>query len=179
MTLANIVNYTLSTLTVLGQISVLVVAVMIILKKYDNVVMNFLAKNGMKISFAVALLAMLGSLTYSDILHYEPCKLCWFQRIFMYPEVVLLGLGLLRKDNAISFYALILSVIGAPIAFYHYLVQLGLVKAGCSTVGYSVSCAKYFTMNFGYITIPMMAFTAFLMIAFALVSFRKNNLNNS
>ena len=192
MTLATIVNYTFAVLVVLGQLLVLKIIFWVLLQKkltgkkigsFDigesiGKILGFFSKHGMFLAFIVALVAMLGSLTYSDILLYEPCKLCWFQRICMYPLVVLLGLGLIRKDSDVSFYALILAILGAPIAFYHYLVQLGLVKAGCSTVGYSVSCAKYFTMSFGYITIPMMALTAFAMIIAFLALYRKG-LNDS
>lgn len=187
MTLATIVNYTLAILTVLGQLLILKLVFWSAFKgkisglkigqfaigDYTEKMLAFFSKNGMFFAFIVALIAMFGSLTYSDILMYEPCKLCWFQRILMYPIVVLLGLGLLRKDSAIAFYGLILAILGAPIAVYHYLVQLGLIKAGCSTVGYSVSCAKYFTMSFGYITIPMMALTAFGLIIVFLSLYRK------
>ncbi len=192
MTLATIVNYTFAILTVVGQLLVLKLVFWSIFKDkiigknigpfaigdYTENMLAFFTKHGMFFAFIIALVAMLGSLTYSDILMYEPCKLCWFQRICMYPLVVLLGLGLVRKDSDISFYALVLAILGAPIAFYHYLVQLGLIKAGCSTVGYSVSCAKYFTMSFGYITIPMMALTAFAMIIAFLALYRKG-LNDS
>jgi disulfide bond formation protein DsbB len=83
----------------------------------------------------------------------------------MYPQLIILGLGYFMKDSKASFYALILAILGTPIALFHYMLQRGVVDFGCSVVGnYSVSCAKYFSMTYGYITIPMMAFTAFLMI---------------
>lgn len=130
-------------------------------------------KHGILFGFIVALIAMLGSLTYSDVLGYEPCKLCWYQRIFMYPQVFLLGLALFRKERFIIPYALFLAVIGEIIALYHYTVQLGLFPAPCSVSGYSVSCAKVFTLQFGYITIPLMAFTAFVLIVFCMLFSKK------
>ena len=121
---------------------------------------------------------MTGSLIYSDVIGYEPCKLCWFQRIFMYPQVFLLALALWKKDKNIIDYTALLSIFGAIIAGYHYLLQLGIAPdLSCGAVGYSVSCAQRFVMNFGYITLPLMAFTAFLMILtffFIEKKYRKN-----
>lgn len=166
MPLAQIVNYTLSTLTVAGQIIALILALLILFSKKNNQIkiLDWVGTNAMLLSFCVALIAMLGSLTYSDILGYEPCKLCWYQRIFMYPEVFLLGLALFKKDKNILPYALMMAFFGELIALYHYVIQLGLLPAPCSISGYSVSCAKKFVLQFGYITIPLMAFTAFVLI---------------
>jgi disulfide bond formation protein DsbB len=166
------VNYFLSSLTVLAQVISLVLIITILFSKKENKVIQMVRKYGMKVAFIVVLTAMLGSLTYSDILNYEPCKLCWLQRILMYPQVLLLGIALWTKDSAAKLYALVLSLIGIPLAFYHYLVQLGVVAAPCSTGGYTVSCAQYFSMNFGYITIPMMAMSAFLLVALIMLILR-------
>lgn len=161
---------TLSWLTLAGQILSIVVAAAIVFRQTDTKLMRIIRKHGLAFAFTVSSVSVLGSLSYSDILGYEPCKLCWFQRIFMYPQVIILGMALYTKDRSASLYGIVLSMIGLPIAWLHYLVQLGYLKSGCSTVGYSVSCAKVFTMNLGYITIPLMAFTAFLMnILFLLV----------
>lgn len=176
MNFATFLSGTLSWLTLGGQIICAVMILSLIFSKniWTTSIINFIKKHGEVFAFIVTLFAVLGSLSYSDILGYEPCKLCWYQRIMMYPQLIILGVSLYTKDRGASFYALVLSLIGMPIALIHYLVQIGLLKAGCSTVGYSVSCAKVFTMNLGYITIPMMAFTAFLMNALFLSIYRKN-----
>lgn len=123
-------------------------------------------KFAVKIILLIALTATLGSLFYSDIAGYTPCKLCWYQRILMYPQVLLVGIALFLKDKKVVFYTLGLSLVGAVIAAYHYAIQLGLSPlTPCSSVGYSVSCAEKFVMQFGYITIPMMSFSAFVLIA--------------
>src|SRR3989338_2054283 len=123
------------------------------------------------------LLATLGSLTYSEVLGYAPCKLCWIQRIFMYPQVLILGLALFGKhkgSRALVDTSLVLSAIGAVVALYHYLMQLGIIPEGsCAAIGYSVSCAERFVLQFGYITIPLMAFSAYLLVTFALLLKRK------
>lgn len=177
ITFADFLTYSLATLTVAGQLIVLVLIVLVILKKRESKFVQFFTRNGIVFSLVVVALSIAGSLSYSDILMHEPCKLCWYQRIFMYPQFVILALGLaikdIAKDSKAAFYALILAILGAPVAFFHYLLQRGVVDAGCSVVGnYSVSCASYFKMSFGYITIPMMAFTAFLMIITFLVLYR-------
>ena len=147
-----------------AQILVLVILAAAFLRKEK--VLRFFGDNAVLFALIVALIATSGSLFYSEIAGYEPCKLCWFQRIFMYPQVLLLGLALWKKEGKqIAPYSVLLSSIGALIAGYHYLLQLDLVPSlPCSAVGYSVSCSQRFVMQFGYITIPLMAFTAFLLI---------------
>jgi disulfide bond formation protein DsbB len=118
----------------------------------------------------VALTSLFGSLYYSEIVGYEPCKLCWLQRIFIYPQVLILIIALYLKDNKAVHYILWMSLFALGIASYHYLGQLGFTSLECGLVGYSVSCAERFVMNFGYITIPMMALTAMVMnIVFSIV----------
>lgn len=165
MTLTNFVNEFLGILTILAQAAAIFLAISLITCKKSRL-FDFLTDKAFMISFIVSLVAMLGSLTYSDIIGYDPCKFCWFQRILMYPQVILLGMAMIRKDMKIAVYSMTLSIIGAVIAFYHYLLQIGVAPAiPCSAVGYSSACAQRFVMQYGYITIPMMAFSAFLLIA--------------
>lgn len=83
----------------------------------------------------------------------------------MYPLVLLLLLVAVKKDKKIADYVMGLSLIGAVIAGYHYLMQVGVVKGGsCAAVGYSVACAQRFVLRFSYVSIPMMALSAFLLI---------------
>lgn len=74
-------------------------------------------------SWSVSFIATLGSLYLSEIMKYEPCTLCWYQRILMYPLVLLLGTAIIRKDYRIGIYSLTLAIIGACIAAYHYSLQ--------------------------------------------------------
>lgn len=163
MELISAVNQILSTLTVVGQIISVVIILSFVAKR--GRIIGFFAKHALVFSFVVALLAVLGSLFYSEIAGYEPCKLCWFQRIFMYPQAVMLGLAFYRREKSILNYNIALSFFGAAAAAYHYLLQVGAVRSlSCGVVGYSVSCVERFVTQFGYITIPMMSFTAFLLI---------------
>ncbi len=165
--LTPLVNQILSILTVIGQI--IIISTIIFFGFFSKKLMNnpssdYVAKHSVLFAFIVALIATSGSLFYSEIAGFDPCKLCWFQRIFMYPQVILLGLALKRRDTSVVYNSLALSIIGAIIAGYHFLLQIGIVPAtSCSAVGYS-GCSQVFVMNFGYITIPMMSFTAFLLI---------------
>lgn len=171
-----IANYILSSLTVIGQVGIIVLLGALLLKKTRHPIIQFFSSRAPHFSFIVALVAMLGSLFYSEIAGFEPCKLCWYQRILMYPEAILFGLALWKKETRIGEYLVWLSGLGALIAGYHYLLQRGIAPAlPCSAVGYSVSCSKLFVMNFGYITIPLMAFTAFALITLLYFVQKKNN----
>lgn len=176
MPLAQVVNYTLSSLTVLAEIMSLVLLLTLFFTKGNNAIIRFFKKHGMAIAVVVTTVAMGGSLTYSDVLGYQPCLLCWYQRILMYPLVLILAVGYFKKDafKTSTLYALIMSLIGIPLTFYHYLVQLGLVAAPCTTGGFTVSCAKYFSMTYGYVTIPIMALSAFLLVALIMLVLRSD-----
>lgn len=126
---------------------------------------QFIGKNSILFAFIVALGSMLGSLFFSEIAHYTPCEFCWYQRIFMYSQVFIFGLALIRRDRWIRAYGFLLSGIGAFIALNHVILQhVGWSPIPCAAVGQSVSCSKVFVVEFGYITIPLMALTGFVYI---------------
>ena len=135
-----------------------------------NKIVLWVGERGLLLSFIVAAVATLGSLFYSEIAGYEPCKLCWYQRILMYPLVLVLGIAWQRKDKNVIPYVLALSGIGAVIALFHYYLQLVPTTplVPCSTVGIAISCTTREFTHFGYVTIPMMSLTAFLLIIGAL-----------
>jgi disulfide bond formation protein DsbB len=122
-------------------------------------------RRGYLISFFVALTATLGSLLYSEIAGYDPCKLCWFQRVLMYPQVIILSMAWWLDDNSAWLYSLVLSSLGFIVAMYHYGLQLWPSQVvNCSVVGQATSCSGTYLMQFGYITIPLMAATAFILV---------------
>lgn len=110
-------------------------------------------------------MAVGGSLYFSEVLGYIPCNLCWYQRIFMYPQAFLLGLASYRNDKRVIPYLLPLSVIGGCISLYHYAEQKvpGLAKILPCTSG--VPCNKDYIDWLGFITIPFLALIAFVLIA--------------
>jgi len=139
--------------------------------KQINKVVQFFSDNALVFSFFVALFAMSGSLFFSEIAHFVPCKLCWYQRICMYPQVLLLGIANLKNDWGIKRYVLPLSIVGAVIAAYHYLLQMSPIPLPCSDE--IVSCAAKQVGYFGYITIPLMSFTAFALIILFMSQIKK------
>ena len=142
------------------------------LEKYWIKLNNFLGGYWKQLSFGLVLTATSGSLYMSQILEYTPCHLCWFQRIFMYPLVLLTGVALLFEKEDVHEYVLPMVMIGGSISIYHYSVQvLSKVSSGCSTL--AVSCSDKFTYYFGYMTIPMFALTAFAAIGILLWKFRE------
>ncbi|MFD1177000.1 disulfide oxidoreductase [Paenibacillus puldeungensis] len=135
----------------------------------------FFKNYGIYLAWLVSLVATAGSLYLSEVLHYEPCKLCWFQRIFMYPQVILLGIAAYRNDRNIITYAIPLSAIGGSISLYHYAEQKipGLSQLLPCKIG--VPCGvDYLGQGWlGFITIPFMALVAFILIILCLLAARR------
>ncbi len=162
-------------LVIIAQLLIVVYAIGFVVRKVNpnSSFVKALSQNGFMLAFIASLISTLGSLYYSEIRGFEPCKFCWFQRIFMYPQVLLLGLGLYRKDYFIKIYGLILSGVGAIIALNHVILQhTGTSILPCSAIGQSVSCSKVFVIHLGYITIPAMALTAFVLMFMALLMWK-------
>ena len=136
-------------------------------KRLPHQVLGHIQTWALPSAFVVSLLAVLGPLFYSNIIGFEPCLLCWWQRIFMFPHVVILGVGLIRRDRMAAWHTLALSIIGGLISLYHYLLQFGHtggLEAECSIVGQSTTCSDFWVNEFGYITIPLMALTSFVLV---------------
>jgi disulfide bond formation protein DsbB len=162
-------NYLLALGTVIGQIALIAgLAVYVFLPKQRGQLLAFIQQYGIAIAFVIALASTLLSLFYSDVMGYEPCTLCWWQRIFIYPQIVLLGLALWKREKLIVDYALVLLGIGLLISLYQVYLQVGGAPVGACGVG-SVSCTKLYVMEFGYVTIPMMALTGYLLMIGSLI----------
>lgn len=111
-----------------------------------------------------ALIATLGSLYFSEFVGYIPCDLCWTQRIFMYPLVIIYGTAIIKKDINIALPGLILSGIGMLIAIYHYGIQkLPALNDAGGFCG-DVPCNLQYINYFGFITIPFLSAVAFIVI---------------
>lgn len=126
------------------------------------------------ISWVIALVAMLGSLYFSEIRQFAPCTMCWYQRICMYPLVLILGIGSFQNDYNVKKIALLLSIIGLLISTWHYLEQKvpGFAEIKPCTQG--VPCSSEYINVFGFITIPFLAGTAFLLISLSLIFTKKD-----
>lgn len=124
---------------------------------------------GLYLAWLVAILATSGSLYFSEVRAFVPCSLCWYQRIFMYPLVFILGIASFRQDKKIIPYVLPLSIFGGLIAFWHVLEENipGLSIPMCNV---GVPCTIKYVNHLGFITIPVMSLTAFTLITVVLFS---------
>ncbi|TCP19983.1 disulfide bond formation protein DsbB [Scopulibacillus darangshiensis] len=124
--------------------------------------MNDSLNKSLYFAWVTAIVATLGSLYFSEIAGFEPCKLCWIQRIFMYPLVLILGIACFRNDRVIAIYVLPLTIIGGCVSILHYSEQkLGLFEGTCTT---GVPCSGEYINWLGFITIPLLALVAFVLI---------------
>jgi disulfide bond formation protein DsbB len=128
----------------------------------ENRLVQFLQLYGAYLALVPALTAMLGSLYYSEIAGFFPCTLCWYQRILMYPLSLIILVGIIKQDEYLPSYVLPLSITGIFVSTYHYLLEQGIVPEGNVCAG--VSCAIKYVEYLGFITIPFMALTAFILI---------------
>lgn len=117
---------------------------------------------------AVAVVATLGSLYYSEIADFPPCRLCWYQRIGMYPLAVVLPIAAWRRDRQVRWYALPLAVVGGAVSIYHLAIERfpSLEPGACEITN---PCSIIWVERFGYLTIPAMALSGFALIAVLLV----------
>jgi len=118
-----------------------------------------------------ALMAILGSLYFSEILKIPPCDLCWYQRIVMYPLALIIPVGIMLKDKKLPFYVLPLSLTGVLIAFYQNLLQLKIIPQSISPCKLGVSCAQIDFQIASFITIPFLSLLAFAFISLCMVFF--------
>ncbi|MFV2000600.1 MAG: disulfide oxidoreductase [Acidimicrobiia bacterium] len=144
-------------------------------RREDKSPFGFISGATMWLAGGVALAATLGSLYLSEIVHLIPCKYCWFQRIAMYPIALILLIAAARKDARARLYAGTLAVIGAVIATWHRLIQAypSLDSGACDASG--PPCSAPYIKEFGFVTIPYMALSAFLLILVLLWADRINS----
>lgn len=128
--------------------------------------------------FFLSLVSTLGSLFFSEVMKLPPCVLCWYQRIEMYPLLVLSAVGILRKDKNFVYYALPLSIAGLITSAYHNLLYYHIIPESVAPCTAGVSCTTKFFEWFGFITIPFMSFVAFALLTFFMIIYVKGNLTN-
>ncbi|HEX6222321.1 MAG TPA: disulfide oxidoreductase [Acidimicrobiia bacterium] len=124
-----------------------------------------LGNKALWLAWVVALVATVGSLVYSEVIHFEPCRLCWFQRIAMYPMAIILLVGAIRREFQVKYYALPLALIGLGISIYHYVLQTFPALEGGGGCDPSNPCSAKYVDIFGFISIPFMAGAGFIVIA--------------
>ena len=165
-------NFVLALGTILLQLKAVLLAVTIVrvwVTKRTNTISALASRFAMVSTFIAALVASALTLVYSDVFGFLPCGLCWFERIALYPQVIISGIALYMRDWVFApMYLLGLSLIGALIALYHHYLQMGGSElVACPAT--AISCAQRILFEFNYITYPLMAFSLFMVIALMFV----------
>ena len=123
-------------------------------------------------AWLIALVGMLMSLFFSEVMELPPCTLCWYQRICLFPLTVVLAVGVVRRDDSVLSYALPLVLVGIAISIYHNLLYYGVIPETLSPCTEGVSCREVQIEWLGFITIPLMALAAFVTILVSLLAHR-------
>ena len=157
----------------------IVIAQLFALAVLTGFLWKFAAKYVLEIGLVITIGSIIASLFYSNIAGFEPCEFCWWIRIMMYPQAILFAVALYYRktqghiDKVTTTASLILSVIGVCVALFQYYGQMfnPSLLAGCVANG--PSCTKLYFVSFGYITIPFMAVTGFLVLIVAVLAHKK------
>ena len=121
------------------------------------------------LAWVIALVATVGSLFFSEVMGLPPCILCWYQRIAMYPLVLLIGSGIIMRDSRMKNYALPLCLGGLVISIYHNLLYYGIIPESIIPCTAGISCTSRQIEWLGFITIPLMALVAFVGLSVCLL----------
>lgn len=127
--------------------------------------MNKKLENGLLAIWVTSLIATLGSLYFSEVRDFIPCELCWYQRILMYPILLITTVAYIQKNVKIALTTAVFASIGGLISLYHYGIQkVPFLQESAPACG-QVSCTGAYINWLGFITIPFLALIAFIMIA--------------
>ena len=130
------------------------------------------ARSIVGVAAMLAIAATLGSLYLSEVAHLEPCRWCWFQRIAMYPLALVLAVGWLRRDSGVHLYGLPMCVAGAAMSTWHYLLQHFPDLEGATSCSITSPCAVRYAWEFGFVSIPYMAGSVFVLLGVLLIRSR-------
>ena len=125
-------------------------------------------------AWAVAFGSTLGSLYFSEILQFPPCVLCWYQRILMYPLVIIIPIGILKKDQNFPLYVLPLGILGIIVALYHNLLYYNIIAESATPCIQGVSCTTKFIEWFGFVTIPLLSLLSFIIIVICMLVYKQS-----
>tara|TARA_Y100001954_G_scaffold101146_1_gene110089 strand:+ start:528 stop:962 length:435 start_codon:yes stop_codon:yes gene_type:complete len=126
-------------------------------------------------AWLISCLSMGGSLFFSEVMEFPPCILCWYQRIAMYPLVVIFMVGLFPLSKEVFKYSAPFVALGWLIALWHNLLHLGIIKEDLSPCREGVSCSTVYINWMGFITIPLLSFVAFSLLGIILFIFYRRH----
>lgn len=124
------------------------------------------------LAWAVAVAATAGSLFFSEVMGLPPCALCWYQRIAMYPLVLIIATGIIARDGRMRAYGLPLCLAGLAVAVYHNLLYYGVIPESLTPCSQGASCTERQIEWLGFITIPLMGLASFAAVALCLIFYR-------
>lgn len=177
------INLIISYSTILLDVLVALLLVFPVVSKLSSTIrqwfgqfLDFLQPNILLLMFLLLFFAVASSLFYSEVVGYTPCKLCWYQRIFIFSLMFLFGLAVVKSDRSILDYTLLLAVIGGLIAAYHIYLQFFNSKLGvCSSESLAVSCGGRYIEAVSFVSIPVMSFSIFSFVIISSLYFNKSN----
>ena len=124
----------------------------------------------------VAAVSAMGSLFFSHVMEFAPCVLCWYQRIFLFPLVLILAIGLFPFDKKVVKYALPLAIAGWLTAVYHNLLYAGFIPKSIQPCSQGVSCTEEYINLFGFLSIPMLSLLSFsTIVTFLIILYRRTS----
>lgn len=130
------------------------------------------------LSFITASIATLGSLFFSEIMEFIPCSMCWYQRIFMYPLVIIFLINMLYPDDKIVKYAMPIVLVGWSFSLYHNLLMFEIIPESIVPCVQGVPCSTEYINWLGFITIPFLSFIAYSVILILLLLIKKGISSN-
>ena len=160
----------LALLAVVAEIGTVVAVVLAVggrfspaLRRLGQQALEAVSPSALALAAVVAAVCMAGSLYLSEVAHFPPCRLCWYQRIAMYPLVPLLGIAAWRRDLGVRLYGIVIAALGAPISIYHILLERDIIheSGACDPAN---PCNIVWVKRLGYLTIPTMALSGFALI---------------
>ncbi|MFH1400728.1 MAG: disulfide bond formation protein B [Nanoarchaeota archaeon] len=163
--ISDVIRTVLVVLTIIAQALIVLALIAYATKRWNNHArrsVSFCRRRAAPLAFIVALTSFLGSMSLSQILGWQPCTLCWYQRIAMFPQAIILGSALMTREKKWHLSTAALSIIGILISGYHWATQMLEANVPCSASG--PSCAARYIFSTSYITIPFMAMCAFTLI---------------
>ncbi|BAS26853.1 disulfide oxidoreductase [Limnochorda pilosa] len=140
--------------------------------------MPWLERHGLTLAWLIALVATAGSIYASEVRQFLPCTLCWVERIFMFPLVLILGLASLRRDRGVVDYVLPLTVLGGLTSLYHFLLQKVPALESDAFCAAGVPCSVQYVNWLGFVTLPFLAWVAFTAMTLLLVACRRAERQN-
>ena len=173
----DVANTFFTILTLLANAAVIVAALLALgalvssrIRDLGVAVLAAVGPSARLLAWIVTTVTTLGSLYYSEIANFVPCRLCWYQRICMYPLAVILLVGLLLRDRRVRWYVAPFVIAGAPLSLYHWLVERVDFFAKSSSCSAEAPCTVPWFQELGYVTLAFMALSAFLLIGTLLLA---------